>query len=154
VAIESWIDQIAKAFEIDDGRGGTVLSYRVFERAEFPESLSDFPCALTYPTGVTSQYSVSGPAIDLWTGQTEFHITPNVDKSSFPQVIKYIARIRNAAAQNIRLNSTVEHFLLRVTDVSIQGPVELRYGSDEPHLGLMVYWIVKENVSGDFTVSA
>jgi len=46
-------------------------------------------------------------------------------------------------------------FLLRSGDgPSIVGPVTLQYGTEAPHLGLVVYWTVKEDVSGDFTVAA
>jgi hypothetical protein len=31
--------------------------------------------------------------------------------------------------------------------------VVLQYGSEDPHLGLLVYWEAKEDVSGDYTVA-
>ena len=153
MAVENWIDAVAKAFEIDDGRGGTVRSYRVFEKAEFPEALSDYPCAITYPVSVSSQYSLGGPCIDLWRGKTEFHITENVNKGNLPMLLRYIARIRYAAAANMKLGGLVEHFVLSTEGPSILGPVVLRYGGEEPHQGFIVHWVVKENVSGDFTVA-
>jgi len=155
LAIESWIDEITKLWEIDDGRGGTVKSFRVFEVAEFPEAIEFTPCAITYPTDVTSQYSLGGPLIDYWQGQTEFHLFDNASKANIPEAIRFIARIRNAAAGSMKLNGTVDHFLLRGEEgASVEGPVALSYGgADEPRLGFIVYWNVKENVTGDYTPS-
>lgn len=152
MAVENWIDEICKLWEIDDGRGGTVRSYRVFERQEFPAAITQVPCAITYTTEVTSQYSLGGPLIDMWQGQTEFHLTLDIDKSYYPELMRFFAKIRNAAAGSMTLSSKVDHFLLRVDEgPSIQGPITLQYGSEEPHLGIIVYWEVKENVSGDYT---
>jgi hypothetical protein len=153
LAIESWIDEIAKlAGEVEDGRGGHVRSYSVFERAEFPESLSLFPCALTYATEVTCQVS-EGLCIDLWKGTTEFHLFPDVAKNHYPEIMLYFARIRNAFALHRKLAGKVAYCQL-VTEEgpSIQGPVVLQYGSEEPHLGLIARWVVKENVTGKFTL--
>jgi len=52
MAVENWIDEIAKLFEISDGRKGTVKSYRAYEKADFPEAITVYPCAITYTTGV------------------------------------------------------------------------------------------------------
>lgn len=158
MAIETWIDDITRLWDqVSDGHGGSVRSYRVYEKDEFPEALADYPCALTYTTEVESVYSLGGPLIDLWKGVTEFHLFPNVDKRNFPAVMKYFARIRNAAAGSMTLGGSVSHFLLRNTEsggASIQGPVVLQYGNEEPHHGLLVYWECKENVSGDYSPAA
>ncbi len=154
MSVESWIDNICKLWEIDNGRGGTVRSYRVYEKNEFPESITEYPCALTYTLGVQSAYSLAGPNLDMWHGVTEFHLFPGVDKRNFPAIMLFFARIRNAAASDIQLGGTVNYFLLDgERDPNIQGPVTLQYGSEEPHLGIIVYWVVKEAVTG-MTVSA
>jgi hypothetical protein len=157
MAVEQWIDEICNLWgEVSNGRGGLVRSYHVFDKDEFPEAISVFPCALTYTVEVDNQYSFGGPLIDYWRGVTEFHLFPNVDKRNYPQIMRYFARIRNIAAGHMKLNSKVEHFLLRNEHdggASIIGPVVLQYGTENPHHGLIVSWTVKENVSGDFTVA-
>jgi hypothetical protein len=152
MAVENWIDEIAKLAAVDDGRGGKVHSYRVFERAEFPESLSVFPCALTYTVSVQSIYSDSGPCIDMWRGHTEYHLTPTIDKSQYPFIMRFFARIRNAFALHRKLGGKVEYCTLLTEEPGIVGPVILTYGSEEPHLGIIVKWLVKENTSGQFTL--
>lgn len=156
--IEAWIDALCAVWEVSDGRGGLVRSYRLCDDSTpqnlIPNALGDFPCALTFPTGVRSEYSLGGPAIDLWRGFTEFHLFPHTDKDKVPEVVRYMARIRNAAAGNITLGGKVTHFLLRKDVESVQGPLRLQYGSEEPHWGLMANWEVKANVTGAFTVSA
>jgi len=132
-----------------------VYSYRVFEKPEFPETLTQYPCAITYTLGVKSDYSVGGPCVDHWEGVTEFHLTPNVVKSHFPYIMLFFRRIRDAAAGSLTLGGRVAHFLLDPDrQPNIQGPVALVYGSEDPHHALVVYWVVKESVSGDFVVSA
>jgi len=158
IAVNDWIDEIAKLWEIADGRGGTVTSFRVYEKNEFPESLpAGVICAITYTLDVESAYSLGGPLVDRWRGITEFHFPWGVDKSHFPEIMLFFARIRNAAAGSMTLGSRVAHFLLRTQNTggqSIQGPVTLTYGSEAPHHGLLVYWEVKDDESGQFTPAA
>lgn len=143
MAIENWIDSIAAVWDsVDNGKGGKVRSYRVFEKDEFPEALTDFPCAITYPQGVKATYgSVS---VDLWRGATEFHLFPNEKKNNFPALLRYYRRIIVAAAANLTLGGKVAHFLLLPDEQNIRGPVVLQYGTEMLHHGLMVYWEVKE----------
>lgn len=153
MAVEEWIDQVCKVWAtVPDGKGGAVRSYSVYERDEFPESIATFPCAITYVTSVIDQYSLGGPNIDHWEGITEFHLFPTTDKRNYPAIMLFFARIRNAAAANMKLNNLVNFFMLRQGDEpSIEGPVRLTYASEPEHHGLIVHWIVKDNVTGDFT---
>ncbi len=153
MAVENWIDEICKLWEVDDGKGGKVKSYRVYEKAEFPAALSVYPCAITYTVDVIDHYS-AGASYDLWNGKSEFHFQ-GIDKSRYPAMMLFFARIRDAAAGSLSLGGKVAHFKLRTPDEggpSIQGPVMLQYGSEDPHDGLVIYWRVKEMVS--VTVSA
>jgi hypothetical protein len=154
--IENWVDTLCKVWEIDDGRGGTVWSPRIFGKDEFPEAIDAArPTALTFLTNTATSYSAGGPCINLYTGYTEFHLAPNLSRSSIPAVLKFIKKIEVAAAGNARLGGIVEHFLLTSEgQPSIQGPVVLQYGEEAEHLGLVVHWEVKENVSGQFNVTA
>jgi hypothetical protein len=153
MAVEEWIDEIAAlAGTVDNGKGGKVLSYSVFRRAEFPESLSTFPCALTYTSEVRSTYSLGGPNIDLWYGITEFHLVPNIAKSHYPFIMRFFARIKAAFAVHMTLGGKVAYCQLRTDEPGLQGPVTLQYGSEDPHLGIVARWMVKEDTTGEFTV--
>jgi len=154
MAVTDWIDKIAQVFEVANGKGGTVLSYRMYDRNNIPEALTSYPCAISYVTEARHQYSLGGPCLDFYNGVTEFHLTPNASKANLPYIMPYFARIRDAAAGNITLSGTVAHFLLRLDEASVTGPVTLQYGQEEPHHGLVVRWEVKEEVSGDFTPAA
>jgi hypothetical protein len=149
--IENWIDKIARVFEIDDGKGGTVLSYHSFDKTDLPESLEHYPCALGYVTGCRPEYSETISLL-YWQGLTEFHLVPNVAKSNMPYIVPFFGRIIRAAAANITLGSTpgVFRFSIPAEDNAIQFS-RLKYGNEEEHFGIAVRWIVKENV--DLTIS-
>lgn len=156
MAIENWIDALAAIWEVTaHANKGLVYSYRVYQRDEFPEAIDPqkFPVALSYPTGVSNEYSAGGPKIDYWTGITEFHLFPDVKKSNLPDILPYFKRIRDAAGTHMRLSGDVDLFLLDAGGgaVSIQGPMALQYGTEEPHHGLIVHWKVKDVVSAEFT---
>lgn len=159
MAVENWIDDITRLWEFaaPGENGRLVKAFRVFEKDEFPEALTAdlYPCALTYTVDVASDYGAGGPNIDFYHGRTEFHVVPSAAKSYYPRLMRYLALVRNAAAGSVKLAGKVDSFLLRADEgPSIEGPVLLQYGSEEPHLGLVVHWVVKEDVSGDFAVSA
>lgn len=142
--ITDWIDKVADVWgTIDNGKGGSLKSYKVFKRAEFPESLSEFPCALNVVTRAPKiQYSVGGPCIAVYNGVSEFHLVKTISKNNYPFILTYFEKIIIAAAANLQLGGAVEHFLLASTNPITMGV--LRYGSEEPHLGLVVNWEVKE----------
>lgn len=142
---EKWIDAITKLWAtVNDGKGRKVRSYSVFERDEFPEALSEFPCAITYIQRLpVVQYSAGGPAVVVYRGVSEFHLTQTVNKKYMPYVIRFYERIINAAASKVTLGGLVSHFVL--TDADPLVPGVLVYGSEEPHFGIVVNWIVKEN---------
>lgn len=153
--VENWIDEICKlAGEVSNGKGGKVLSYSVFGKTNFPEGLTVFPCAITYTTQVEMQYSAGGPCIDLWKGITEFHLSAGSEKSEYPAVMRYFARIRAAFAAHVTLGGKVAYCILSIEEPSLQGPVVLQYGTEQPHHGIMARWVVKENVTGKVTIGA
>jgi len=156
MAIESWIDRIADRWaQVETHEGGTLRAYRILEIDEFPESI-EAPCVLTYPTGMNLTYSVGGPDVEHWTGRSDFYLFPNVSKQNIPALVLYFRRIRNIAISSITLSSTVDYFMIDSQDAgapSIQGPVSLTYGGDDPMHGLVVNWKVKENISNETGVS-
>jgi hypothetical protein len=152
--IEDWIDDLTRVWEVEDGKGGRVTSYRMFERDEFPENIPlDVPTALTFFDSVDLEYSQGGPSIALWRGTVEFNLAPDLDKRRIPGVLRYIKRILVAAAGSITLGGKVyqggrvNYFVLDPS-TSIEMGV-LRYGNaGTEHLGLVAKWIVKESIQG------
>ena len=154
MAVTDWIDEITEVWEFNNGKGGLVKSYRLYENNEFPEALSVFPCAISYVTSVETQYSLGGPCIDTYEGVTEFHLVPNVSKVNIPYILPFFKRIRDAAAAHMNLGGLVAWWMLKTGGEPSISLVTLQYGAENPHLGLMVRWSCKENVTGDFTPAA
>jgi hypothetical protein len=156
--IENWIDELAKVWEFSDGRFGTVHSYRLIEKAEFPDSidastLDNSPVALTIPASLKAEYSEGGPHIGFWSGVTEFHVAPDLDRGRLPALLPWYGMILKAASSHMQLNNTVEYFALDERDDQIEGPMPLQYGEESPHWGFLVHWRVKERLEGSLTVS-
>ena len=154
--IENWIDELAKVWEISDGHFGTVHSYKLVEKAEFPSSidpkdLDKSPIALTIPGTLEPEYSEGGPKFGLWTGVTEFHVAPDLDYGRLPALLPWYGMILRAATSHMKLNNTVELFLLDTQ--GIVGPIGLTYGSEAAHWGFNVHWRVKERLESQITVS-
>ena len=148
--VEDWIDTLVKVWEIDDGKGQTVRSYRLFERDEFPDVVPlDRPSALSFIEDVSISYSQGGPNLAFWRGSTEFNLTPDLNRSRVPYVLKFYRRIIVAAAANLKLGGLagIEHFIL-LPDSTVSGPEVLKYGDQTPHLGLVARWEVKERFTG------
>lgn len=157
--IETWIDELAKVWEFSDGRFGTVHSYRLIEKAEFPASidpseLDKSPIALTIPASLGPEYSAGGPAIGYWVGVTEFHVAPDLDYARLPALLPWYGMILRAATTHAKLNNTVELFQIENRDDAIAGPLSLQYGNEAMHWGFLVHWRVKERLEGQITFSA
>lgn len=156
--IEKWIDALTKVWEFDTGRNGTVFSYRLYEKANFPETLSPtaFPIALTIPPELDdAEYSAGGPHFGIYKGVTEFHISQNCAKSELPYVGTYVGRIWKAVASNAKLGGLVEYFMLDTDSKPvISAPLALKFGDEAEHWGLLVNWIVKERVEGQLNFGA
>lgn len=148
--IENWIDALTKVWEVEDGRGGRVLSYRLFEKDEFPDDVPmDRPVALTFVDRLDRlEYSAGGPSLGYWTGTTEFVLTPELKKSRIPEVLRYFDRIVKAAAANLNLGGSVEYFIIGPNGQAAIEMVVLDYGNKTPRMGLSVNWEVKEHLTG------
>ena len=143
MAIETWIDTLADAFNFVYTGALKVQTYHLYSDPQFPPALSTFPCALSYPTGVTC-YVGDGAAYDIWTGKTEIHVTQNADFASLKFVLPFAGLIKAAAAGKVTLGGLVAYFLLRTSGQSIEGPAKLVYGQESPHWGYVAHWVVKE----------
>lgn len=150
MSIENWIDAICKLMSVSDGAGGQVRSYHVYDRAEFPASLSQFPCAISLIQGVDFQYSLGGPLKGIYRGKTEFYLTNGMDMADLPGVMLYPARVRNACAGALQLGGLVDHFLLIAEPRMIVGPIGLKFNvEDPPRWGYTVNWEVKADEASD-----
>ena len=150
MSIEAWIDAICKLMSVSDGAGGHVLSYHVYDRAEFPAALTVFPCAVTLIQGVDFQYSMGGPLKGIYKGKTEFYLTAGLSMADLPNVMLYPARIRNACAGAMQLGGLVDHFILVFEPRQIVGPIGLKFNSeDPPRWGYTVNWEVKADEASD-----
>ena len=153
MAIENWIDEIPKLWEqIQTHEGGTLKAYRLFDKAEFPETIAA-PAVLTYPTEMSMIYSTGGPIFEHWYGRSDFYLFDNVSKVNLPALISYMRKARNAAIGSITLSSTVVNFSIGSVDLgrpTIEGPLEMTYGNAEsPYHGFIINWFVKSDISNE-----
>jgi len=154
--LQDWIDTLTKVWEIDTGRNKLVFSYRLNEKAEFPEKINPtaFPIALTMPPALSdAEYSAGGPKFGIYKGMTEFHISPNCAKGELPYVATYIEKIWKAVALNSRLGGLVAYFMLDTDNAPvISQPLALKFGDEAEHWGVLVNWVVKEHVESQVVV--
>lgn len=154
--IETWIDAMCVVWEdITDERFGNVTSYKLIAESNFPDSIDPVdldlhPIALTVPANMEAEYSMSGPLLGFYTGVTEFHVCPDMNRSRIPALLPWYGKIIRAAAGNMTLGGLVEHFVIDADGVT--GPQALQYGNEAPHWGFVVQWKVKERIT--LTVSA
>lgn len=145
--VEDWVDALCRRWEVDNGIGGTVYAYRMYERAEFPEALTVFPCALTIPKAVIYHVTAAN-SYSVWRGETEFHLSPSAHKSELPLILQYYQRIAVSLFADITLGGRVEYVKLRTEGgEGIIGPVALTYGAEDPHWGMVAHWVLKESLS-------
>jgi hypothetical protein len=153
MAIESWIDAVvAVAGSVVSHKGGTVKSFRVAGKAEVPEALSVFPCAIVYaPRMKAAQYSAS-ICKEIWEVRGEFYLFPDTKKSNLPELIRYYTRIRDAVCAAATLGGLVDHF--RFAEGEPMSMVTLAYEVDQPERhGIVAIWEVKSDVTSEVNVS-
>jgi hypothetical protein len=125
-------------------------SYWLSNKKEFPAAITEFPCAISYPTDLDEQYSEGGPAINLWKGTTQFHLVPNMDNSNLPDVVRFFGLVEKAAKAHMTLGGLVNYFMLeRPGSIKL---ARLQWAAEAPHYGLVVSWVVKEDVTGQVTL--
>ena len=153
--IENWIDRVVQLWQIGYGKE-TLLSFGGYEKDDFPETLPGKPCVISYVTRVKPLYGSGQQTIFIWHGVSEFHLTNSVSKSQVPFVQSFIKRIMVAASANMKLGNNddgIEHFIIIPEEFGIQVAWKMKYGDEQDHMGLIVHWEVKENCSGQFSMS-
>jgi hypothetical protein len=156
--VETWLDKLCSVWgTVSDGENGTVRSFLVFERNEMPNSFItaiEGACAASYVESLQPEYSAGGPTLFFWSGLTEFHLTADVKPANAGMVMLYFSRIVAAAAGNMKLSNTVEHFFIPPVENAVQMVTFNHPVTGQPdHQGILVRWQVKQNVSGSYTVS-
>ena len=151
--VELWIDALNKVWAFEYGRGQSVRTPLCSTKNEFPEALTDLgdkgPIALSWPLYFDPTYgapSSSIPTILITHGETELHLTPDVKKTNIAFIQPFIGRILYAAKTNIALGGLVSYFVLENAN-NLQISV-LQYGNEAPHHGIVINWIVKQDLSG------
>ncbi len=147
--IENWIDKLAENCGlISAGGGRKMTAYKMFGKTEMPESLSIFPCCIQIPESVETHYSASGVCTNIWRGTTEFHLTSDLNRKKIPEVLLFFKRIRDQFAADVTLGGSVAYCFLDQEGISIEGPVQLRFGNESEHFGMIAHWVVKEVETG------
>lgn len=149
MSIEHWIDAVvAVAGSVASHRGGTVRAYRIAAKAEIPEALSTFPCAIVYPEkSLRLDYSAGGACIEIWQVKGLFYLFADNKKSNLPDLIRYFSKIRDATLARPTLGGLVDHFTFGEDGMTL---VELNYEVEgPPRHGIEVTWQVKQNVTGE-----
>lgn len=155
--IQSWMDKLCDVMSVTDQHGKQVTSFHVFDRNELPNAITPemTPCAVSYVTDIELQYSVGGPTLLFFQGQTEFHMTNDVKPANVGYCMSLFEPIVRACAGNMRLSSTVEHFLIQQNNgQALQFMTYRNPDGRDDHQGVVVRWMVKQNISGDLVVSA
>lgn len=125
---------------------------QVHSMDELPATLLVFPSAIITVVGGAFDYSTGGPCIDLHEVQITVFLTEQILPEANALALPFIAAMRNKLAANIRLDGLVDH-ILPAEGRTYEGPGTLRYG-DKEHIGIIFRYVVKDNESGTYTVSA
>lgn len=149
--VKYWFNDICRLWgTITDDKGKRVESYPL---EKVPESVTKTPCAISFLFGdINAAVSYGGPSMVVYHGKTEFHLTMGLQRNLLPYVMGFPDKIIQAAASSLTLGGKVVHFGLD-NPGSIQ-IVQMTWGNEEEHYGLVVPWTVQENQSGRYEVSA
>ena len=72
----------------------------------------------------------------------------HLGRKALPEVLLFYDRIFRAFAANITLYGSVAQCILDPDGPSIEGPMEMRWGSEDFHFGMIAHWTVKEILTG------
>jgi hypothetical protein len=154
--LQTWLDNLCTVMGVTDLHGRQVHSFTVFERNELPDAITPemVPCAVSYVSECRAEYSLGGPTLLFWSGQTEFHLTTDVKPANIPYVLTFFEKVITAAAGNMKLSGTVELFLINSDASAMQFATFRNAEGRDDHQGIVVRWNVKQPISGQLTVSA
>lgn len=155
-AAHTWIDKIAAVFNIEDGKGGRVRSYKQADLKELPDAITSdqVPCVVHHIRDCQPLYSLGGPTILFWEGVSQFHLFEDIKAANWSEALPYFPRILAAAMGNVKLNGTVDTFMIPEQPRAIWFVTFRRIDGSDDHDGIQVTWTVKQTVTGSYTVSA
>lgn len=147
--IEYWGPSLAEIWRtIKDNGRTSVVSY---DFDKLPGSISKAPSVLNFlsePADI--DYSQGDLNTAVWKGESHFHLSLDVSEKSLNYINQFYRKITTAAAASYSLGGKVQGFQL-VSNGSIR-PAILTYGGGPDHLGLVVSWVVYEDITGKLTV--
>lgn len=155
--MQGWLDTLCDVMRVTDRHGKQVNSFHVFTPNELPDAITPemAPCAVSYVTDVQCQYSMGGPTLLFYTGQTEFHLTTDVKPANVEYCMSLFEPIIRACAGAMKLSNSVEYFtLVQDGGGALQFSTYRAPDGRDDHQGVVVKWMVKQNISGDLVVSA
>ena len=155
-AAHSWIDKIAEVFQIVDREGAQLRSFKLAELDDFPNRITstNTPCVVHYITDCQPLYSMGGPTILHWMGQSDFHLTHDVKPANLGRILQFYPLILAAAMSDVQLGGTVAHFVIPDQPGAMRMVTYRDENGAESHQGIEVRWQVKQSVSGSYTISA
>lgn len=147
MAIEDWMPTLkAKIAEIS----GIV---QVHDYTDLPGSLQAFPTAIILTESGEILYSGPGPKIEYHDIQITIYTAGQILPEGLSQAVPFITRVRDKLAGNVQLNGKVNYIDTRPEEKWYEGPGQVDYAGKN-HTGIIFRYRVKEDVTGDFTVSA
>jgi len=159
-SVEDWLDALCVIWANIDlpDNGGKLKSYRVFTVNELPSSpilAAQAPCAASYVDDPQVSYNEMGCSI-FWGGVTEFHLTKDVKPSNIKGIMLFYRKILATAIANMDLNGIagVSAFqILQKTPGAMRAWTFEHPATNLPdHQGIVVRWMVTQNVAGDYAL--
>lgn len=155
-AAHTWIDKVAELFTIVDRRGSQIRSYKQAEMKDLPEAITaaQVPCVVHHIRDCQPLYSQGGPTILFWEGVSQFHLFEDIKVANQSEALPYFPLILAAAMSDVQLGGTVNSFVIPQIPRAIWMVTFKRADGSDDHDGIQVTWNVKQDVTGNYTISA
>lgn len=144
MAIEGWIDAVvAVAGSVESHvKGRKVRAYKLAGKAEVPETLGEYPCAVVYPERVRVDLAVNK---EIYEGVMVFYLFADTKKTNLPELMRYFSRILAVlmVEANWTLGGLVDHF--HMTEDGIEF-ILADYGDEVSRHALQLRWEVKASL--------
>lgn len=155
-AAHTWLDKLAEAFTIADRKGAQIRSYKQAELKDLPNVITgvDAPCVVHYAMYLEPKYSAGGPTILFWTGRSDFHLFSDVKPANYSEALPFFPLILAAAMSHVQLGGTVTRFQIPEQPNALRFVTYKNLDGSDSHQGIEVNWMVKQAVTGSYTISA
>lgn len=131
---------------------GTISGVKtVRDYTTIAEGISSTPAIVWLPTGGEQEYSTGGPAVALHRVQIILYVSKQILAKTLGKAVPFIKLVRNKLASDFQLGGNVSYLL--PDEPFYEGPGAIVFG-DLEYIGIVFNVLVKENETGDFTVSA